>query len=73
MIHLDAYEWDNEVFIRTWDTENPDSLMESVERPPLRITEVPEPPNTDYGCYWLIVAAVSLVVLFSPFLFWASR
>jgi hypothetical protein len=36
MIHLDAYEWDNETFIRTWDTEDPDTILESVERPPAK-------------------------------------
>lgn len=60
MIHLDSYEWNGETFIRTWDTENPDSVMESVQRPPLRIMPVPEselvgrlqPRKSVWQCFW---------------------
>ena len=41
-IYLDVYEYEGRTFLRTWNAEAPDTVLESVERPPLRITEVPE-------------------------------
>ena len=69
MIHLDAYEWDNETFVRVWDTNNPDSLMESVERPPARIPEPLPAVNPAIG-YWILVGLVVWIVIGATAVLW---
>jgi hypothetical protein len=82
MIHLDVYEWEGETFLRTWNTENPDTLMESVERPPrkqppdvmqMRALRTPDLPELRDECWknlaWLAIAAgCGVLVILSPYL-----
>lgn len=43
MIYLDSYVWvDGKTYVRVWDSESPDSLMESVERPHARVMRILE-------------------------------
>ncbi len=73
MIHLDCYEFDGRTFLRTWDDENPDTILESVERPPLRITEVLETSKPEYGLlrdllFILVMVVCGALVICAPYL-----